>query len=76
LNLFIKNPKFTEAVIVASWTVDFADVRREWRPEREYCCKRSGLRLDERGLEETEKVDGMTFETCVNAGRAEGESAY
>lgn len=56
--------------------MDFADVRREWRPEREYCCKRSGLRLDERGLEETEKVDGMTFETCVNAGRAEGESAY
>jgi hypothetical protein len=58
-NLYIKNPKFPGGVIVAIGTMEFEDVGREWRPEREYYCKRRGKWLEERGTGETRRFEGM-----------------
>lgn len=58
-NLYIKNPKFPGGVIVAIGTMEFEDVGREWRPEREYYCKRRGEWLEERGTGETRRFEGM-----------------
>jgi len=59
-NLYIKNPKFPGAIIVATGTMDLEDVGTKWRPEREYYCKRRGAWLEERGTVETMRFEGMT----------------
>lgn len=61
-NMYIRNPKFADAVIVASGTVDGDELGREWRPEKEYYCKRKGKWLDEKasGADGTKTFEGMT----------------
>jgi hypothetical protein len=59
-NLYIKNPKFPGAVIVATGTMEFEDVGTGWRPEREYYCKRRGEWLEERGMGVTRRFQGMS----------------
>lgn len=58
--MFTKNPKFASAVIVTSGTMEFEDALREWKPEREYYCKRKCSWLSKDAAEETEKFVGMT----------------
>jgi hypothetical protein len=59
-NLFIRNPKFESAVIVASGTLDFEGGLKGWRPVAEFYCKRRGEWLAGVGAVDDSKFDGMT----------------
>ncbi|TVY19797.1 hypothetical protein LARI1_G003035 [Lachnellula arida] len=59
-NIFIKNPKWKGAVIVATGTLDYEEALKEWKPEAEFFCKRRGPWLSSIGANEEKKFNAMT----------------
>ncbi|TVY91856.1 hypothetical protein LAWI1_G002178 [Lachnellula willkommii] len=59
-NIFIKNPKWKGAVIVATGTLDYEEALKEWEPEAEFFCKRRGPWLSSIGVNEEKKFNAMT----------------
>jgi hypothetical protein len=47
-------------VIFASGTLDYDDRLKEWKPEREFYCKRKGSWLENAGAEAGKKFEGMS----------------
>lgn len=54
------NPKHTSVVVVASRTLDYEKELKDWKPEREFYCKRKGPWLEAVEADEGEKFDGMS----------------
>jgi len=47
-------------VVVTSGSLDFGDGESEWRPEREYFCRRKGAWLGDFGTEVENRFHGMS----------------
>ncbi|TVY44574.1 hypothetical protein LSUB1_G000840 [Lachnellula subtilissima] len=59
-NIFIKNSKWENAVIVATGTLDYEEALTEWKPDAEFFCKRRGPWLSNAGAIEEKKFTAMT----------------
>ncbi|TVY29543.1 hypothetical protein LHYA1_G001519 [Lachnellula hyalina] len=59
-NIFIKNSKWENAVIVATGTLDYEEALTEWKPDAEFFCKRRGPWLSNAGAIEEKKFNAMT----------------
>jgi hypothetical protein len=57
--VYITNPKWPSALIVASGTLDI-DALKEWKPQAEFFCKRRGPWIGSAGAGEGHKFKGMT----------------
>lgn len=58
--LFIRNPKYPNAVIVSFGTLDLSEEElKKWKPESEFYCKRKGDWLVDAGSEVGKKFMGM-----------------